>query len=126
MQTHHFYWLSYIVQNACKYKNMMLISDWVIWIILKNKTISNSSLTLEEGDLISIDGSTGEIFVGEIEMESAELSDEFNTLMTWCDEYKKFSIRANAETVVDTSKSLEFGADGIGLCLIVNKEEQEH
>ena len=82
----------------------------------KNKTISNSSLTLEEGDLISIDGSTGEIFVGEIEMESAELSDEFNTLMTWCDEYKKFSIRANAETVVDTSKSLEFGADGIGLC----------
>ena len=82
----------------------------------KNKTISNSSLTLEEGDLISIDGSTGEIFVGEIEMESAELSDEFNTLMTWCDEYKKFFIRANAETVVDTSKSLEFGADGIGLC----------
>ncbi len=82
----------------------------------KNKTISNSSLTLEEGDLISIDGSTGEIFVGEIEMESATLSDEFNTLMTWCDEYKKFSIRANAETVVDTSKSLEFGADGIGLC----------
>ena len=82
----------------------------------KNKTISNSSLTLEEGDLISIDGSTGEIFVGEIEMESAELSDEFNTLMTWCDEYKKFFIRANAETVVDTSKSLEFGADGIRLC----------
>ena len=82
----------------------------------KKKTISNSSLTLEEGDLISIDGSTGEIFVGEIEMESAELSDEFNTLMTWCDEYKKFFIRANAETVVDTSKSLEFGADGIGLC----------
>tara|TARA_A100001388_G_scaffold79754_1_gene57240 strand:- start:1168 stop:3762 length:2595 start_codon:yes stop_codon:yes gene_type:complete len=82
----------------------------------KNKTISNSSLTLEEGDLISIDGSTGEIFVGEIEMESAKLSDEFNTLMTWCDEYKKFFIRANAETVVDTSKSLEFGADGIGLC----------
>ena len=69
----------------------------------KNKTISNSSLTLEEGDLISIDGSTGEIFVGEIEMESAALSDEFNTLMTWCDEYKKFSIRANAETVVDLS-----------------------
>ena len=82
----------------------------------KNKTISNSSLSLEEGDLISIDGSTGEIFVGEIEMESAALSDEFNTLMTWCDEYKKFSIRANAETVVDTSKSLEFGADGVGLC----------
>ena len=82
----------------------------------KNKTISNSSLTLEEGDLISIDGSTGEIFVGEIEMESAALSDEFNTLMTWCDEYKKFFIRANAETVVDTSKSIEFGADGIGLC----------
>ena len=78
--------------------------------------ISNSDVTLEEGDLISIDGSTGEIFIGEIEMESATLSEEFNTLMKWCDEYKKFSIRANAETIHDTSKSLEFGADGIGLC----------
>ena len=80
------------------------------------RSISNSDVTLEEGDLISIDGSTGEIFIGEIEMESATLSEEFNTLMKWCDEYKKFSIRANAETIHDTSKSLEFGADGIGLC----------
>ena len=80
------------------------------------RSISNSDVTLEEGDLISIDGSTGEIFIGEIEMESAILSEEFNTLMKWCDEYKKFSIRANAETIHDTSKSLEFGADGIGLC----------
>ena len=80
------------------------------------RSISNSDVTLEEGDLISIDGSTGEIFIGEMEMESATLSEEFNTLMKWCDEYKKFSIRANAETIHDTSKSLEFGADGIGLC----------
>ena len=80
------------------------------------KTISNKEISLEEGDLISIDGSTGEIFIGELELEAPELSEEFNTLMEWCNEIKKLEIRANAETAVDTSKALEFGAEGIGLC----------
>ena len=80
------------------------------------RKISNGQITIEEGDLISLDGSTGEIFLGEVELESAKLSDEFNTLMAWCDDFKKLSIRANAETISDTAKSLEFGADGIGLC----------
>ena len=80
------------------------------------RKISNGQITIEEGDLISLDGSTGEIFLGEVELESAKLSDEFNTLMAWCDDFKKLSIRANAETINDTAKSLEFGADGIGLC----------
>ena len=80
------------------------------------RKISNGQITIEEGDLISLDGSTGEIFLGEVELESAKLTDEFNTLMAWCDDFKKISIRANAETINDTAKSLEFGADGIGLC----------
>jgi pyruvate,orthophosphate dikinase len=80
------------------------------------RKISNGQITIEEGDLISLDGSTGEIFLGEVELESAKLTDEFNTLMAWCDDFKKLSIRANAETINDTAKSLEFGADGIGLC----------
>ena len=80
------------------------------------RKISNGQITIEEGDLISLDGSTGEIFLGEVELESPKLTDEFNILMAWCDDFKKLSIRANAETVNDTTKSLEFGADGIGLC----------
>ena len=80
------------------------------------KIISSKEKTLEEGDLISIDGSAGEIYIGELELEAATLSEEFSTLMDWCNEIKKLEIRANAETVVDTSKALEFGAEGIGLC----------
>ena len=80
------------------------------------KTISSKEKTLEEGDLISIDGSTGEIYIGELDLEAPKLSEEFNTLMDWCNEYKKLEIRANAETEIDTSKALEFGAEGIGLC----------
>ena len=80
------------------------------------RKISNDEITIEEGDLISLDGSTGEIFLGEVELESPKLTDEFNILMAWCNDFKKLSIRANAETINDTTKSLEFGADGIGLC----------
>ncbi len=80
------------------------------------KTISSGEITLEEGDLISIDGSAGEIYIGELELEPPKLSDEFNTLMDWCNKYKKLEIRANAETIPDTTKALEFGAEGVGLC----------
>ena len=82
----------------------------------ENKTISNGKKVLTEGDIISIDGSLGEVYIGELETEPPRPSDEFNTLMDWCDEYKRLAIRANAETVLDTEKSLEFGAEGIGLC----------
>jgi len=82
----------------------------------ENKTIGNGERVLTEGDIISIDGSLGEVYIGELETEPPRLSDEFNTLMDWCSEYKRLAIRANAETVLDTEKSLEFGAEGIGLC----------
>ena len=80
------------------------------------KTISSKEKTLEEGDLISLDGSAGEIYIGELKLEPPTLSEEFNTLMDWCNEFKRLEIRANAETTIDTAKALEFGAEGIGLC----------
>ena len=83
---------------------------------IENKTIGNGEKVLIEGDIISIDGSLGEVYIGELDTEPPKPSEEFNTLMQWCDEYKRLAIRANAETVVDTKKSLEFGAEGIGLC----------
>jgi pyruvate,orthophosphate dikinase len=83
---------------------------------VENKTIGNGERVLTEGDIISIDGSLGEVYIGELETEPPRPSDEFNTLMDWCTEYKRLAIRANAETVLDTQKSLEFGAEGIGLC----------
>ena len=83
---------------------------------VKNKTIGNGERVLTEGDIISIDGSLGEVYIGELETEPPRPSDEFNTLMDWCSEYKRLAVRANAETVLDTEKSLEFGAEGIGLC----------
>ena len=83
---------------------------------VENKTIGNGERVLTEGDIISIDGSLGEVYIGELETEPPRPSDEFNTLMDWCSEYKRLAVRANAETVLDTEKSLEFGAEGIGLC----------
>ena len=81
-----------------------------------SKTISNGSTTLNEGDIISIDGGLGEIYIGVLQSEPPKPSEEFNILMDWCDEFKRLKIRANAETITDTKKSLEFGAEGIGLC----------
>ena len=83
---------------------------------VENKTIGNGERVLTEGDIISLDGSLGEVYIGELETEPPRPSDEFNTLMDWCSEYKRLAVRANAETVLDTEKSLEFGAEGIGLC----------
>ena len=83
---------------------------------VENKTIGNGERVLTEGDIISIDGSLGEVYIGELETEPPRPSDEFNTLMDWCSEYKRLAVRANAETVLVTEKSLEFGAEGIGLC----------
>ena len=80
------------------------------------KTISNGATTLNEGDMISIDGGLGEVYIGELESEPSKLSDEFHSLMEWCDKFRRLTIRANAETIIDTEKSLDFGADGIGLC----------
>jgi len=83
---------------------------------IEEKTISNGDIVLNEGDIVSLDGSLGEVYTDALEVEPPNLSDSFIKLMEYCDEFRKLSIRANAETELDTVKALEFGAEGIGLC----------
>lgn len=83
---------------------------------LKQKHFSVGDIVINEGDIITVDGSTGEIFLGEIKMIEPELSDEFQLLLTWADEERKLGVRANADNPEDAKKALEFGAGGIGLC----------
>lgn len=71
---------------------------------------------LKRGDIISIDGSTGEIFRGSIATHEPKLSDEFQTLLKWADEVRVLRIRTNADTPEDAHRAREFGAEGIGLC----------
>ena len=82
----------------------------------EEKTISNGDIELQEGDLITLDGTLGEVYIGELKSDPPKPSEEFNTLMEWSDEFRRMKVRANAETTMDTTKALEFGAEGIGLC----------
>ena len=75
-----------------------------------------SGLTVREGDIITIDGATGRVMMGEVPMIEPTLSDEFETLLHWADETKRLAIRANADTPQDAARAREFGATGIGLC----------
>ncbi len=73
-------------------------------------------LIIHEGDIITIDGATGRVMLGEVPMIEPSLSDEFETLLRWADETKRLSVRANADTPQDAARAREFGAQGIGLC----------
>jgi pyruvate,orthophosphate dikinase len=72
--------------------------------------------TIREGDFITIDGTTGQVLLGEVKMVQPELSGEFATLMGWADSIRRLKIRANAETPLDARTARRFGAEGIGLC----------
>ena len=67
-------------------------------------------------DIISIDGSTGNVYIGELDTQSPKLEGCFKTFMSWVDEYRDMKIRTNADTPRDVEQALEFGAEGIGLC----------
>jgi pyruvate,orthophosphate dikinase len=71
---------------------------------------------LKAGDIITVDGSTGQVLLGEVEMLEPELSGEFTTLMKWADSVRTMKVRANAETPLDARTARNFGAEGIGLC----------
>ena len=71
---------------------------------------------LKEGDLVSIDGGTGEVMVGEVPTVQPELSGDFATLMAWADEIRSMKVRANADTPTDCQTARRFGAEGVGLC----------
>ena len=82
----------------------------------KNKTMQVGDLVLKEGDYISLNGSNGEVYLGQIQTKEAELSDDFRELMTLADKYTKLKVRTNADTPCDAQIARNFGAVGIGLC----------
>ena len=81
----------------------------------KNKTVEVEGVVYKEGDYISINGSTGQVYAGEIPTKAAELSGDFKELMDLCDKYTKLLVRTNADTPHDAQVARNFGAKGIGL-----------
>lgn len=86
-----------------------------IKIDLNAKQFTVGDVVVKEGDVITIDGSTGVVYLGELNMIDPVLSDEFAELLKWADEIRDLGVRANADTPEDAKKALEFGAEGIGL-----------
>ena len=82
----------------------------------KNKTVEVDGVKLKEGDYISINGTTGTVYVGKVETKAAELSGDFAELMALADKYTKLQVRTNADTPHDATIARNFGAVGIGLC----------
>ena len=87
-----------------------------VFINEKEKTLRVGDLILGEGDFISLDGSTGKVYLGQVETKDPELSGNFATFMSWADEYRRLDVRANADTPHDAQQALDLGAEGIGLC----------
>ena len=80
------------------------------------QTLSAGGIVVNAGDTITLDGATGEVFVGSVAMVEPVLSDDFATLMGWADETRRLRVRTNAETPLDAETARKFGAEGIGLC----------
>ncbi|WP_324742915.1 pyruvate, phosphate dikinase [Tsuneonella sp. CC-YZS046] len=83
---------------------------------LKTRTLQVGQRQLKEGDLITLDGSKGEVMAGEVPVVEPELAGDFAHLMEWADRYRRMKVRTNAETPEDCRKARQFGAEGIGLC----------
>jgi pyruvate,orthophosphate dikinase len=83
---------------------------------LEQGTVCVGETTLHEGDLIAIDGSTGEVTVDDVPLVESEVSEHFKTVLGWADELRTLDVRANADTPEDAVKARAFGAQGIGLC----------
>ncbi len=82
----------------------------------RNGTLTAGGRSLAKGDVITIDGATGQVLVGEVAMLQPALSGDFATLMGWADEVRRMKVRTNAETPADARAARQFGAEGIGLC----------
>jgi pyruvate,orthophosphate dikinase len=83
---------------------------------LDARTITLGTQTLSEGDVLTIDGGTGAVIIGEVPLVAPEVNDDLETILGWGDEYRVLKVRANADTPEDAAKAREFGAQGIGLC----------
>ena len=79
-------------------------------------TMTAAGVTLKRGEIITVDGGTGQVLIGKVKMLEPELSGEFGTLMGWADKVRRMKVRANAETPLDAKTARTFGAEGIGLC----------
>ncbi len=82
----------------------------------ENKLFKTKNKVIKEGDIITIDGSTGRIIIGEVKTVKPEISGDFSKIMNWSDDFRKLKIRTNSETPMDSKTAREFGAEGIGLC----------
>jgi pyruvate,orthophosphate dikinase len=82
----------------------------------KNKLFKTKNYEVKEGDVITIDGSTGRIILGEVKTIKPEISNDFSKVLNWADSLRKLKIRTNSETPLDSKIAREFGAEGIGLC----------
>jgi pyruvate,orthophosphate dikinase len=80
------------------------------------KTVGVAGQTLKEGDFLTINGTTGDVMVGQVETIAPTVSGDFATLMSWSDKYRKLKVRTNADAPADATKAREYGAEGIGLC----------
>ncbi|HKJ92025.1 MAG TPA: putative PEP-binding protein, partial [Longimicrobiales bacterium] len=83
---------------------------------LVGKRFQVGDVTVEEGDWITIDGTSGRVLLGKVPTVEPEMSDEFRQLMEWADARRRLKVRTNADTPTDARKAREFGAEGIGLC----------
>jgi pyruvate, orthophosphate dikinase len=80
------------------------------------QTMTAGGVTMKKGDILTIDGSTGQVLAGRVPMQEPALVGEFGTLMKWADTVRKLKVRANADTPADARAAIKFGAEGIGLC----------
>ena len=82
----------------------------------ENKLFKSGDHQIKEGDIITIDGGSGNVMLGKVPTVKPDISGDFSKLMSWADKYRKLKVRANSETPVDTKIARDFGAEGIGLC----------
>ena len=82
----------------------------------KAKTVKIGAKILKEGDEVTLNGTTGDVFLTALPLKKPEQTKEFKTLLTWCDEIRELKVRTNADTPYDAVKAVELGAEGIGLC----------
>ncbi len=82
----------------------------------EKRFFKTSTMEIKEGDVITIDGSTGRIILGNVPTVKPEISGDFSKLMSWADSMRKLKVRTNSETPIDTKTARDFGAEGIGLC----------
>lgn len=85
-------------------------------LVIQDKQFTLNGRVFREGDYITLDGSKGLIYVGQLKLQSPTLKGNFETILSWCREMKRLGVRANADTPHDAAKARSFGAEGVGLC----------